>query len=241
MSSSKEPTAQEATELFETLEHKFPSKTLGAEKWYLVAIAALTGAGQPEFAGNLYTFLVAQPNYATTEARQALVRRLREALVKSVSIVGVCRPMVAVLSINAVERAEDKDYSSTRENWQSGPENHARGVAWLDRVYQRNRTGTINALAAHKDFAWISENITYGLYLSDRQILDDTDTELVVLSGIMSQNLKRETGWHLRGIRRVGVSSEDVETVQQCIELVAAFAGIRLNKVPRVADIEHEF
>ena len=38
MSSSKEPTAQEATELFETLEHKFPSKTLGAERWYLVAV-----------------------------------------------------------------------------------------------------------------------------------------------------------------------------------------------------------
>ena len=77
-------------------------------------IAALTGGGQPEFAGNLYTFLVAQPNYATTEARQALVRRLREALVKSVSIVGVCRPLEAIFSIDAVERVEDKDYSSTR-------------------------------------------------------------------------------------------------------------------------------
>ncbi|KAM0794799.1 hypothetical protein BDR22DRAFT_883316 [Usnea florida] len=240
MSSLKEPTAQEATELFATLEHKFPSKTLGAERWYLVAIATLTGGGQPEFAGNLYTFLVAQPNYATSEARQALVRRLREALVKSVSIVGVCRPLEAVFSIDAVERAEDKDYSCSREHWQSGPENHARGAAWLDKVYQRNRTATINSLAAHKDFSWISTNITYGLYLSDRQILDDIDTELVVLSGIMIQNLKKETGWHLRGARRVGVSHEDVETVQQCIELVAAFAGIHLNKIPRVADIEHE-
>ena len=81
-----------------------------------------------------------------------------------------------------------------------------------------------------------------------------------MLSGIMIQNLKKETGWHLRGARRVGVSHEDVETVQQCvcilssfesenpsglrvtiqIELVAAFAGIHLNKIPRVADIEHE-
>ncbi|KAL9069026.1 MAG: hypothetical protein Q9161_005784 [Pseudevernia consocians] len=88
--------------------------------------------------------------------------------------------------------------------------------------------------------AWISANITYGLYLSDRQILDDIDTEMVVLSGIMIQNLKRETGWHLRGTRRVGVSHEDVEIIQQCIEMVAAFAGVRLNKIPRVADIEHE-
>ncbi len=56
----------------------------------------------------------------------------------------------------------------------------------------------------------------------------------------------------------MGVSHEDVEIVQQCvrirlfltnhqysqmalqIEMVAAFAGVRLNKIPRVADIEHE-
>jgi len=38
-----------------------------------------------------------------------------------------------------------------------------------------------------------------------------------VLSGIMMQNLPRETGWHLRGTRRIGVSFEDVEIVQQCV------------------------
>ena len=73
--------------------------------------------------------------------------------------------------------------------------------------------------------AWISANITYGLYLSDRQILDDIDTEMVVLSGIMIQNMPRETGWHLRGTRRVGVNHEDVETIQQCV-CSLAFMGI---------------
>ena len=38
MSSFKEPTAGEAKILFEKLEKKFPSKTLGAGKWYLVAV-----------------------------------------------------------------------------------------------------------------------------------------------------------------------------------------------------------
>jgi hypothetical protein len=56
----------------------------------------------------------------------------------------------------------------------------------------------------------------------------------------MIQNLSLETAWHLRGMRRIGVSSEDVELVQQCIELVAEFAGERLDKVPRVKDIERE-
>jgi hypothetical protein len=33
----------------------------------------------------------------------------------------------------------------------------------------------------------------------------------------MIQNLPRETGWHLRGTRRIGVSYDDVETIQQCV------------------------
>lgn len=69
----------------------------------------------------------------------------------------------------------------------------------------------------HNLTAWLSIEITYGLYLSDHNILDGVDTELVVLSGIMIQNLPRETGWHLRGTRRIGVSYDDVETIQQCV------------------------
>ena len=64
---------------------------------------------------------------------------------------------------------------------------------------------------------WLSVEITYGLYLSDHSILDGIDTELVVLSGIMIQNLARETGWHLRGTRRIGVGYEDVERIQECV------------------------
>lgn len=63
----------------------------------------------------------------------------------------------------------------------------------------------------------LSIEITYGLYLSDHSILGPVETELIVLSGIMMQNMARETGWHLRGTRRIGVSSEDVEVVQQSV------------------------
>lgn len=52
---------------------------------------------------------------------------------------------------------------------------------------------------------------------------------MVVLSGIMIQNLKRETGWHLRGTRRIGVSHDDVEVVQQCVRIIfiLQFARVR--------------
>lgn len=104
-----------------------------------------------------------------------------------------------------------------RENFQIGPESYQRGKDWLMTIYKHNQAATDNALDAHKDFSWISYNITYGLYLSDLTILGPIDTELVVLAGIMIQNLPLETAWHLRGIRRVGVSNADVELVQQCV------------------------
>ncbi len=230
----------DSTMLFRAIEEKFSSTSLGDKRWYLVAISALTGGGRPEIAADLYLYLIQQRQYSTCESRHALVRRLREALVKCVSIIGVCKPLEAIFCVNEVEKPEDKDYSFSREHWQSGAENQERGTAWLQKLYQGNLDSIFKRFEAHKDFAWISANITYGLYLSDHTILDGFDTEMVVLAGIMIQNLKHETHWHLRGTRRLGVSREDVEVVHQCIELVAKFTGSQLNRVPRVADIEHE-
>jgi hypothetical protein len=87
----------------------------------------------------------------------------------------------------------------------------------LKTIYAGNLSTTTGPFKAHKDFDFISRQITYGFYLSDHSILGPLDTELVTLAGIMIQNLPLETAWHLRGTRRVGVSVEDVEFVQQCV------------------------
>lgn len=239
MATIPEPTAEEAIELFKEIEQKFPHKTLGEGTWYLIVLSSLVGV-EPEHAANLYRYLIDKPEYTTPGSRQALVRRLRETLVKNVSIQGVCKPLEALFSISKIEREDDKDYTFTRDNWQAGPENRARGEKWLNTIYKSNLSTATDQFAAHKDFDFISREITYGFYLSDHSILGPWETELVTLAGIMIQNLPLETAWHLRGTRRVGVSMEDVELVQQCVELVAKFGGARLHRVPRVADIEHE-
>ncbi|KAE8444916.1 hypothetical protein EG329_014043 [Mollisiaceae sp. DMI_Dod_QoI] len=233
------PTKDEAITLFESVEEKFPHETLGDDKWYMVVLSALVGV-EPEHAANLYTYLLNKPEFSSPESRQALIRRLREALVKNVSVQGVCKPLEALFSIAKIERPEDKDYSCSRENWQAGSDNRARGEKWLNTIYQSNLSTATDQFVAHKDFDFISREITYGFYLSDHSILGPIETELVTLSGIMIQNLPLETAWHLRGSRRVGISKEDVELVHQCVEMVAAFGGTKLNRIPRVADVEHE-
>ena len=69
-------------------------------------VSALTASPHPGLAANLYTYLTQQAQYETPESRQNLIRRLREALVKNVSIVGVCKPIEAVFRISEVERQD---------------------------------------------------------------------------------------------------------------------------------------
>ncbi len=90
----------------------------------------------------------------------------------------------------------------------------------MNTIYKGNLSTATDQFKAHKDFDFISREITYGFYLSDHSILGAVETELVTLAGIMIQNLPLETAWHLRGTRRVGVSKEDVETIQQCVSFL---------------------
>lgn len=77
-------------------------------------LASLVGGGQPGFAPLLYKRLIARPEHQTPEQRQALMRRIRETLFKLIVIVGVCKPLDAIFEIEAITRAEDKDYSFSR-------------------------------------------------------------------------------------------------------------------------------
>ena len=68
----------------------------------------------PENMARLYTYLIKKPEYTTSESRKALIRRMREGLVKGIAIHGVIKPIEAIISIGQVERDEDKDYSCSR-------------------------------------------------------------------------------------------------------------------------------
>lgn len=232
-------TRPDITTLFRSIEEAFSTTSLG-DRWYLLALAALVGGTEPLLADQLYLYIINKPDCQESEQRQKLVRNLREALVKLVSIIGVCKPLEAILAIANVERPEDRDYSFSREHWANDSENHARGMRWLETIYTHNTDKTLALFDTHKDFRWISTEITYGLYLSDRQNLNDIDTEVVVLVGIMIQNLPLETAWHIRGSRRIGISLDDVKTMMDCVRKVGDFMGTKLDRIPNADEVEKD-
>jgi hypothetical protein len=108
------PTKADLLALLSTLESHFPSSTLGTEKWFILALACLVAGGHPDLSADLYLHLIARPEYHSPENRQALVRKLREVLVKLVAVIGVPKCIDAVFSIAGVEREQDRDWSFSR-------------------------------------------------------------------------------------------------------------------------------
>ena len=80
----------------------------------LSQVASLIGSGQQKLAGHLYKHLISQPQYQTPETRQALVKRLREAMVKCIILNGIPTVIEAVTAVSEQERPEDQDLSCSR-------------------------------------------------------------------------------------------------------------------------------
>ncbi len=114
-----------------------------------------------------------------------------------------------------------------------------RGTAFMQQLYKENLEPIFSTWGSHKpDFEWLEKMVIYGLFLSDHTVLCPIESELVVLSAIMCQGLKGPTTWHLRGLRRLGVSAEDVEEVQSAVVLAASWSGMDTKHWPRLKDVK---
>ncbi len=128
-----------------------------------------------------------------------------------------------------------------RQNTQLTPQISTRGSAFLQTLYAQNLAPIFSSWGSHApDFEWLERSIIYGLFLSDHSILNPVEAELVTLCSIMCQGLRAPTMWHLRGTRRLGVSREEVESVQGAVEAVARWAGRSTERWARVGDVEGE-
>jgi hypothetical protein len=108
----------------------------------------------------------------------------------------------------------------------------------LKTIYAHNTAALFALFDHHLDFGFRVEGITCGLLLSDRQVLDNLDTELVVLPAMIGQDLPRMTYRHIRGIRLFGISKEELQMVMDCVHLVVEFCGVTLDRLTTVDVVE---
>lgn len=96
---------------------------------------------------------------------------------------------------------------------------------------------------------WMNYAVTYGTFLRPTlpeypaAALTFSETEIIITTCLMARHAHREVGWHLRGCLRSGMTSEEVESCQQAIDicLQGLTETVTLTPqvpLPRVVDVK---
>jgi hypothetical protein len=172
--------------------------------------------------------------YTSSENRTSLFIRLKDMLMKQSQLIGIPLTISALAQIVKVEAElgipipsrEEQEENSRYKNMEATAELEARGENTMRTLYRSNLDQIMSTWNAHQvDFEWLEKRIIYGLFLSDHEILDPVETEILVLASIMCQGLESPTMWHIRGLRRLGISVEDTEKVCDIVKMGARFSG----------------
>lgn len=116
-----------------------------------------------------------------------------------------------------------------------------RGRELLRRFYGDEIDLIFNGWGAHSpDFSWLAENIIYGMFFSDERLLDSIETEMIVYAAIACQDLRNPTRRHLRGLRRLGASHQQVAGVTASLKIVAEWAGKDTSTWLGIRELEPE-
>ncbi|KAB8205713.1 hypothetical protein BDV34DRAFT_225113 [Aspergillus parasiticus] len=213
------------TELTRFLHQHGPvfAEKLGHDRWYLIALAALTSGDRFATAGGvLYRYLSALPEYATRAKRQFLIRRLRETLMKLVFVVGIPKSLEGMISLAKEIDELDIDSTFTRSDW-SPEKTKARGEALNDRIYQGDADPVFELLKHHQDFIFVIKEIGYGLFLSDETVLPIVEGETILLASLVVQETPVEIASHTKGLARLGLDENVVDEIKTLSGLMVTF------------------
>ncbi|PGH33247.1 hypothetical protein GX50_03925 [[Emmonsia] crescens] len=236
--------ASSITALCEQVKSLLPDD-LREDGWYLLTAAALVASGKPTELGKLYEYIL-DTEYPdlTLEQERRIASRLSDLLMKEWTLVGIPSVLMAVSSLAKVEKfvsAENTGLEGRRVHIDFEKNITERGTRFIQLLYTQNLQPIFNTWGSYKEeFVWLEKSVIYGLFLADHTVLSEVETLLVTLSGIICQGWPDPALWHLRGLRRLGRSVEDVEKVQQAVEAVAVWSGKSVEGWPRVTDIKDE-
>ncbi|GAA5921236.1 hypothetical protein JCM3775_002952 [Rhodotorula graminis] len=194
--------------------------------------------------------------------RRFLVAQLKEALVKSASLIGVPRVICALIDLEgALEDPRDLSKAFVRRGLEEGTvaERRQAGRRGLRSVYRSELDGIFDLMHERglDDLRYLSETTTYGTFLTphaapvprrdastppspDPLAHDPRLLSLVTLACLVPQRSARELHWHLRGAIRRGWTRDEVEQVQGAVEQACEACGVDGvgEGMPRVRDVE---
>ncbi|KIW50503.1 hypothetical protein PV05_09307 [Exophiala xenobiotica] len=204
--------------------------------WYLVATAALTGAGAGPNIPSLYR---AATTGLPLELAKLVQRRLKEAILKSTIFVGVPRSAGAAFALFRDLSDEEIDHFGPRLESYDDPEEQqkrvARGKKFFDILWTPTEAEGVRATLKkyQPDFYLLNQRLIYEYWGSEDRILKDVETELVAIAALVAMNCPEQLVWHLRGAIRHGATTSQAQFAYDLGIAVSKAAGCDLGGMPK--------
>ena len=200
-------------------------------------LSSFIACGKVEECGEVVKYLI-NTSHTTTDLKNRLSARLGDMIMKLWILVGLPLAILALAAIAKAEKdagmpvppLEDQFRQSLYSSLDTSDEIEDRGHAAMRLIYRANLDPIMASWGLHQaDFEWLEKRVVYGLFLSDNRILDQVESECLNVAGIMCQGLERPTMWHIRGLRRLGVTKDNAEIVCNVIKKAAREIGGRTD------------
>ncbi|KAK2750275.1 hypothetical protein FQN55_002422 [Onygenales sp. PD_40] len=199
-------------------------------RWYMVLIVTLSAMNYPDEIPNAWQHFT-KHYLARLEPEERLIaaRKIREALTKSVGIVGAAKTGTSIRLLSTVTPDELKDQESFRDKEDASTAS-ARGKVLHTKIYGRNPLFNPQATVdASPDYAFVIRDLFYGRIFSFDEILDDVETGHIIISALIGIDCHPQMKHHMIGLLINGQSREDIEQTRSLCYGVADLLGVKFR------------
>ncbi|KAL8791545.1 MAG: hypothetical protein Q9195_005873 [Heterodermia aff. obscurata] len=208
--------------------------------WYFIASVTLSVLNRPDEIPAVFKYALEKggrnaPAKPSHDEQLKIARQIREALVKTAPIGGLPKAINSLLSLKSVTPPTLQDeplaYSPTARPVElydipSSTILH-RGQNFFDKIYgkvskrvmgQMDRSGT-------EDLG-ITARLMYGYILSNTSVLTAAESSLVLIAGLIPQDVNPQLKGHLKGALNNGAKTSEIQAVREIVIIICEASGM---------------
>ncbi|KAK0452763.1 uncharacterized protein EV420DRAFT_1766118 [Desarmillaria tabescens] len=221
-------------EFLSSLEALYPRQARGVvSPWSLVAATAFSSSNLPEAVPEVFKYALEGVN--THDERQVLVRKLKDALFKSGTVVWAINASFSAPSchslLNCAIRNPFAIYLCRPKAW-------TKIRTRIFRSYIRRhgqRPFSLFSRSYILTFEFFSTTFGYGYTYGYFGALSTAETSFTMVAALIANDTPRQVDWHLKGSLRNGATLDEVKAVRQIALDVARTSGVQWkNEIPDI-------
>ena len=200
---------------------------------------AFAAANNPTAVATVYQTAIL-PYSNDLSSRRNVIRRIKEAIIKTTVIVSLPRAINAIRAlIAALPDTDSEDRDLERRQMPSPYAETERGREYMRNIFRADLEPFLNVMDKHcPDMHDLILNSVYGLYQSDVRILGAIETSQINIASLVCMDVPNEVAWHMRGLVRNGGTEQQMDFALTVALNVCRIENVRLkNTMPIAKDV----